>query len=276
MIRNLIGLAMAAICLSHWDGPAITVSVNDKDVVSDVVTVKAQASSDNGISKVEFSVDDQIRAMQAKPPFEYKWDTIDEEEGHHTLIISAYDGAGKAVAKRIKVEVDNGLSLGVKPHAEKAMALFRKGDFETAALEGRKAYRINIADPAAIRGLSLSVGLPEKGDLNRALDLLEKQQVINNQAIGDAKIYPMADPDALELRAYFRLLRAAKQTAAGPMIADLSIVYDFWRKLTEARLATVRAQSADTSPAGLIALGDALLDHDDYTDALLAYERVPI
>ena len=46
-------------------------------------------------------------------------------------------------------------------------------------------------------------------------------------------------------------------------------------ELTEARLATVRSQSSDTSPAALIALGDALLDHDDYTDALAAYEKVP-
>src|ERR1051325_8085089 len=116
-MRAILALILTGICLPHLDGPVITANVSDKDVVSDVVTVKAQASSENGIAKGEFSIDDQIRATQSRPPFEYKWDTVDEEEGHHTVIVSAYDGAGKAVAKRIKVEVDNGLSLGVKPHA---------------------------------------------------------------------------------------------------------------------------------------------------------------
>src|SRR5579862_8386907 len=83
--------------------PVLTVNVKDNAMVADVTTVSAQAASESGILKVEFSVDDQLRATLTKAPYEYKWDTVDEDEGRHTLIVAAYDGAGTTATRRIKV-----------------------------------------------------------------------------------------------------------------------------------------------------------------------------
>ena len=96
-------------------------------MLSDIVTVKAVPLANAGITKVEFSIDDQLRSTVTKPPYEFKWDTIDEEEGRHTLIVAMFDSDGRTAKKRIKVEVDNGLSQGIKPHADKCFAALRKG-----------------------------------------------------------------------------------------------------------------------------------------------------
>lgn len=253
----------------------ITVNVADGAAVGDVTKVVAQARSDSGIVRVEFSVDDQLRATATKPPYEFAWDTVDDDEGRHTLTVAAYDGAGNAAKRRIKVEVDNGLSLGVKPHAAKALERFDADDFDGAMVEARKAYRINMADPDAIRALAAATG--GKGDFNRAIDLLEKPQNINNQVIGDPKSFPMADPKSLELRALFRIERAEKQPNAQGVAADLASVYDFWRQAADARLAEARAHhpASDMSPANLLALGDALWQHRDWDEALATYGKAP-
>jgi predicted Zn-dependent protease len=270
----LIGVSICAAARAAA-APVITVSIADNAVLGDVVSVRAQVTSEAGIAKVEFSVDDQIRMTQAKPPFEYKWDTIDEMEGRHTVIVNAYDGAGQASTKRIKVEVDNDLTKGVKPHAEKAMARFRAEDFDGAMLEARKAYRIDNASLDAIRALAAATG--GKGDINRALNLLEEPQRINNQVVGDPKSFPLADRASLELRALFRTKRAAKQTTPAALLADMATVYDFWRKLADMQLAEIRAArgAGATTPASLILEGDALFNLGDVQAALTSYGKVP-
>src|SRR5689334_9101282 len=123
MIAKLAGMALfASLLLAPRVPPTLTVNIKDNEQVGDVVTVAAMASSEAGIARVEFSVDDQLRATVAKRPYEYKWDTVDEEEGRHTLIVAAFDTDGKTATKRVKLEVDNGLTMGIKPHAEKALA----------------------------------------------------------------------------------------------------------------------------------------------------------
>jgi tetratricopeptide (TPR) repeat protein len=274
-VRVLTNLLIAGFVGAWISGPTVTVSLKDNDVVSDVTKVTAQAFSEAGVAKIEFSVDDQLRATLTKAPYEYKWDTIDEDEGRHTLIVSIYDGEGKTGTKRVKVEVDNGLSKGVKPHAEMAQSLFRKGELDAAMLEARKAYRVNNADIDAIRALAAATG--GKGDYNRAIDLLEKQQNINNQLIGDAKNYPLSDKSSMELRGLFRLLRAEKQPNATAMLPDLTTAYDFWRKLYANYLTEVRAAHPDTdkTAAGLFAVGDALYYHGEYDAALALYQKAP-
>lgn len=257
---------------------AFTVSLNLKagDQVADVFTVKAEVSSEAGITKVEFSVDDQLRLTVAKAPYEYKWDTVDEDEGQHSLIVSAYDAQGNTAVKRVRVEIENGLSLGIKPHAQKALDYFHKGEYEKAHIEGRKAYKINIADLDAIKALAAGIG--GKGDYTKAIDLLEKPQMgQNNQVIGNPKDYPMTDPAAMELRGRFRIQRAEKQLTVAAMLVDLTTAYDFWRKLHANYLTEIRKQypDSDTSAKARFAVGDTLFYHGEYDAAMTEYRRVP-
>src|SRR5207247_3984278 len=93
-------------------------------------------------------------------------------------------------------------------------------------------------DPDAIRAMSAGVG--SKGDLNRAIDLLDKPVVVNNQTIGDPKIFPLSDKTALDIRGYFHVRRAATQPNAA-MAQDLAPAYLAARKLSDMRLAEIRA-----------------------------------
>jgi thioredoxin-like negative regulator of GroEL len=273
-----LALFLLLLCIGRFcsANPKITVNIESEAVLSDIVEVKAEASSDAGITRVEFSVNDQLRATVTKPPYAYRWDTIDEEEGSHTLIVSAYDGRGRASSRRIKVEVDNNFSLGVKAHAEKAHALFRRGDFEGASLAGRKAYRVNRFDIDAIRAMAAAVG--GQGDFNRALDLLERPPMENNQVIGDPTRFPLADRAAMELRGLFRIRRAATQTTAHAMIADLAVAYDLGKQLIEKTTDEIRSRhpESDRSPANLMALGDALVLNGKFEQAHALYRQIPI
>lgn len=255
--------------------PTVEVNVQDNAVVSDILLVRAKPVSDAGIVRVEFSVDDQLRATVTKPPYEWPWDTIEEDEGPHRLIVAAFDGDGRAATKRLKVEIDNGLSQGVKPHADRALERFFQGEFEAALLAGRKAYKINPTDIDAIRALAAGVG--GQGDFNRALDLLEKPPMINNQAVGDPKRFPLADRTALHLRGLFHVRRAGTQPNAGAMLPDLAAAYELGRRLDDLDLADLRAKhpELDQSATALLALGDLLFHRGDYEEAQALYRRVP-
>jgi len=255
--------------------PVLMVNLEDGAVVGDIVEVRASAASDSGIERVEFSVDDQVRATVRKPPFAYRWDTIDEYEGEHRVIVAAFDGAGRARSRRIRVEVDNGLSQGVRAHHDRAWELFRKGDLERARLAGRKAYRISQADPLAVRVMALATGIG--GDYTRALDMLEKRPVINGQPQGDPKDYPMRGRIALELRGIFHIRRAAAEKDVARQAADLCTAHDLGRELAALLLAEGRAAHPEpfATPAARLAVGDALAAAGDHAAALAAYGTPP-
>lgn len=249
--------------------PGAKVNIEDGAVLSDIVKVKAIPLANAGISKVEFSVDDQLRLTVTKPPYEYKWDTIEDDEGARRLIVSVYDTDGKATSKRIKVEIDNGLTLGIKPHADKAIALFREGDMKKAALEGRKAFRISQTEVNSLRVMGIAVG--QQGDFTRAINMLELPPRINNQIVGDPKRFPLNDPAAMEIRGYLHVMRAASNPNVGGA-ADLAVAMDMARKLREHYVEEARAAHPELkSTADKFAVGDALFMKGDYDGALNAY-----
>ena len=94
--RPSVLFILACVCVCPPAG-ATTVSVNVKDnqIVGDVLAIQAQAQSESGVLRVEFRIDDQLRATVMKPPYDYAWDTIDEPEGLHTLMVAAFDNAGR-------------------------------------------------------------------------------------------------------------------------------------------------------------------------------------
>jgi predicted Zn-dependent protease len=273
MLRVFAVLALVG-GLAFLPQQSITVSIADGAVVGDIVQVEAKIASDTGITKVEFSVDDQARSVLMKPPWIFSWDTIDENEGPHTLIVSVYDSAGRASRRRVKLEVENGLSAGPKPHAAKAMELFGRGEFDAAMLSARKAYRLAMADYDAIRAMAAAVG--GKGDFNRALDLLEKPVMVNNQPMGDPRMFPLSDLVSLELRGLFRILRAEKEPDPAKQIGDFDIVFMVGTRMNEVIAEHARTLSAKAGSAqALIELGDAAMFRGEPEAALEHYRRIP-
>jgi tetratricopeptide (TPR) repeat protein len=231
--------------------------------LNDIVRVKADADSSAGIARVAFEVDDQFRAEVKMPPFVYDWDTLEENDGQHSLAVTAYNINGQTKVMRFKVTVENRLNLGVRYYAEQAMQAFRQGDGIGVDRAARRAYKINRGDPEAARAMALDVGI--KGDVSRAFQILDDQQVR----------IPKDDPVTEEVRGYLLIVRAASAPGVAAMLPDLQAGYDLFRKTVVAYRAAARAAYPEdrSDAAGHLACGDRLFLTNDAEGAASAYER---
>lgn len=266
-MRSLVVLGLLVISGRAGGDLKVQLNLKENQVVGDVFLLKVDPQSDTGILKVEVSVDDQLRATLTKPPYEFSWDTIDEPEGAHTVAVGVFDTAGMAVARRIRVEVENELSRGPVAHAAMALERLRKGDTDAASLSARKASRADAFHLDSIRATAAVAGA--KGEYARAIDLLEKPPMMNNQPVGDPKRFPLTDSVSLELRGLFRIQRSALAENPKAAASDLSMAYDLGKLLHETILGEVRANPN----AGRFALGDALFDLGEREKALDAYRN---
>jgi tetratricopeptide (TPR) repeat protein len=235
----------------------------DPGQLGDVARVKASADSSAGIVRVTFEVDEQFRVEVKKPPYLYDWDTLEENDGQHTVSITAYNTKGQTAVQRLKVTVANKLNLGVKHFVQEGMDAFEAGNYLLLDKAARKAFKISRIDIDAIRLMALDSGI--RGDVGRGFQLLDDQQT---------KV-PAYEPFTHRVRGYLLLGRAASQNSVPAMLDDL-----------EAGLALVREQiAADTAQldktypesqtdfAGQLARGDALFTHGKYASALATYEQ---
>ncbi|MCC7382839.1 MAG: PHB depolymerase family esterase [Deltaproteobacteria bacterium] len=79
------------------DTTAPTVNITDPltgATLAGVVTVKAEASDDTGVSFVLLFMDDELLGSDYRAPYEFLWDTAVYAEGAHTLSTRAFDAAG--------------------------------------------------------------------------------------------------------------------------------------------------------------------------------------
>jgi leucyl aminopeptidase len=62
--------------------------------VGGTVSVTAQASDNSVVTRVEFTVDGNLRATSTAAPYGFAWNTTAETLGSHELAATAYDAAG--------------------------------------------------------------------------------------------------------------------------------------------------------------------------------------
>ncbi|MEJ6000420.1 CehA/McbA family metallohydrolase [Paucibacter soli] len=62
------------------------------------ITLAAEASDNVGVTRVEFSVDGQLKGSSSQAPYALKLDSKSLANGSHTLVAMAYDAAGNAGA----------------------------------------------------------------------------------------------------------------------------------------------------------------------------------
>ncbi len=81
----------------------------DGATVSDVVSVTADASDDNGVSQVEFFVDGSSIGVDSdgSDGYSVSWDTTAYADGGHTVNAVATDSTGQTASDSISVTVDN-------------------------------------------------------------------------------------------------------------------------------------------------------------------------
>ena len=79
----LLGLLFFAACPLFADVNIKFDNLKEGDKISDISVIVVRAESSDGIDKVEFAVDDQLKFTTGSTPYTYKWDTIPEAEGKH-------------------------------------------------------------------------------------------------------------------------------------------------------------------------------------------------
>ena len=235
----------------------------DQKRLSDIARMVALADSSAGIARVVFEVDDQFRLEVKQPPYQYDWDTLAEQDGEHTVAVTAYNINGQTGVKRFKVRVENRLDLGIPFYVKQGMEAFHKGDEKSLEKSARKAFKINPADADAIRLMALHLGL--NGDTGGALGLLDNPQ----------NAIPMNDLFTQEVRGHVILVRGIRAPNLPAMLPDLQEGLNRMRRRAEMALDEVKkTYPVETSdPAAQIARGDALFNYGKFHAALEAYER---
>ena len=60
------------------------------------VPIDVQATHSSGVDRVEFYIDDSLKASDTAAPYSYTWDTRPYEDGLHTIRVRAYNKNGKS------------------------------------------------------------------------------------------------------------------------------------------------------------------------------------
>ncbi len=95
---------------AYADTTPPTVSILDPDsgdTVSDTVTIRVKAGDDTGIDRVECFIDGEPFDTDRSKPYSFKWDTEDEWNSSHTILVRAYDLDGNSDSDSISVIVNN-------------------------------------------------------------------------------------------------------------------------------------------------------------------------
>ena len=77
--------------------PTAAITAPDTDtstIIGTPLTITADASDDFAVTKVEISIDGDLKATLTDSPYSYTWDTTDVALGTHTIAVQAYDAAG--------------------------------------------------------------------------------------------------------------------------------------------------------------------------------------
>lgn len=250
---------IALFCLIAGSASAnvqIILEKKDGDKISDVATIVVKALSNDGIDKVEFRVDDQLKSTDTSTPYTYDWDTIVDTEGEHTLSITAYDSNGVSKRTTVKLVIDNEIGGGVAGVLEKARAALADKDYEATV---RFCRRVIKAEPTNVEGARALAGAYSlKKDWNRAVAALEKAPTIEESLGG------------MQDMAYYRIQRALLPENSANFFNDFVKTDETKHKIGTLMVKEAIKKSATDS----IGIGDALYNSGRFAEAVAEYQKV--
>jgi lipopolysaccharide biosynthesis regulator YciM len=237
----------------------LTVDLKDGAKIHDIQKIVAHADSSDGIDKVEFFVDDQLKATVTGIPYTLTWDTIADKEGKHTLAITAYDSNGQTKKITVSVEIDNELNLGAEALAKTAHEALAAGETAKAIAYSRRSLK---ADPGNVTASRVTAKLAARdADWTKAASVLEAANGYES------------DPDALHELATYRLRRALLPENASTFASSIQSYVELRQKAADMAVAKAKAAVTATDPASHEVIGDALLRAGHYKDAQLEYQK---
>lgn len=144
---SAILLASAILGLASRAPLTLTVRTPDNQVVADGRTIRGESpfkvsvASDVAVSQVEFYVNGELRDTDTSTPYEFKLDTVAENDGPVKVRFKAYTVESKTAEKTFNFKIDNEVSKGAAYHVEKANDLLSEGKYADARDEGRIALK---------------------------------------------------------------------------------------------------------------------------------------
>ncbi|HLV81614.1 MAG TPA: tetratricopeptide repeat protein, partial [Chthonomonadaceae bacterium] len=264
--RLLIALLLGMLAFAPRAARAdfkLTLDNKDGDTISDIAKIVAHADSSDGIDKVEFYVDDQLRYTTQSVPYAYKWDTIPDTEGKHTLMVTAYDSNQQTKKTMLSLVIDNELALGAPALAQKAQAALRAGNNDTATRYCRRTLK---ADPGNLEASRVLAAIAAStGDWDRAVAVMEKAKDLDQNA-----------PALLEMAGY-RMHHALMPENALTFIPEYQKIVELRQKAADMVVDAVKkpyaAPGVVVPAAGHDAIGDAMLAAGRVHDALIEYKK---
>jgi len=137
MIASLIAMTV----LSLQAAPVINVDVKDRDVISGERRFRVTVESKSPITQVEFYVGADLRDSDTSTPYEFKLDTLSEDDGELKITFAAYTSDGKSTKKPLTVKIDNGIAKGAEFHVQAAEEFLRNSKWDDAITSGRIALK---------------------------------------------------------------------------------------------------------------------------------------
>ncbi len=96
--------------------PAVTIHAPSSGAtLSGVAPIQVTATDDTSVARVEFYVDNVLRAVQTAGPYVWNFDTTELANGLHTLTVKAYDSAQNIGVASVTFTTQNDLSPLPKP-----------------------------------------------------------------------------------------------------------------------------------------------------------------
>jgi hypothetical protein len=90
------------------DPPSVSITdPPDGSEITGSVTISADATDDDGISKVDFYVDSNLVGSDNTTPYEILWDTLTVSDGTHIIRATAVDTASLTSSDSVNVTIDN-------------------------------------------------------------------------------------------------------------------------------------------------------------------------
>ena len=98
----------------------MTVSIQSpitSESINEIVTIVVETNSSEGISRVEFYIDDVLSFTDTDSPYEYEWNTTQyEDNSEHIVKVISYDNSDNSITSQpIIYVVDNSTSSPTSP-----------------------------------------------------------------------------------------------------------------------------------------------------------------
>jgi Bacterial Ig domain len=233
----------------------LTIDFKDGDKIHDVTKVVAHAESSDGIDKVEFFVDDQLKVTANGIPYTYTWDTIADKEGQHTLAVTAYDANGQTKKLTVSVEIDNELGMGAEALAKTAHTALLAGDTEKANAYARRSLK---ADSTCLLAARVTAALAARDfDWDKAVAALEKGAGYDSE------------PESIAEMCAYKMKRALRPENAASFVSLLQSIQELRQKGADKAADRVKAKEAGNHEA----IGDALINAGRFKEAQMEYQK---